>query len=177
MTLIDVKRIERVIKFDNAVFKEIRDDEKALTESFVTILLSSIIGSLWQLLALIPLMMSVGYNLVLFLVIGILIVLIAMPIALSLSTLIVWVPARLLGGKSSFIGNLKVLAYASAPQSLGIIPIIGPIVGGIWSFICEIVAVREAHEISTGKAILALLIILLVGAIILLILLMLGVAR
>jgi hypothetical protein len=42
-------------------------------------------------------------------------------------------------------------------MALGCIPIVGPLVGGIWNLVCTIMGIKEAHEISTLKAAVAVL--------------------
>ncbi len=59
---------------------------------------------------------------------------------------------------------LRTLGYASGPQLLGIlafIPCVGPLaslVGGIWSLVAGIIAVREALDFDTTKAIITVII-------------------
>jgi hypothetical protein len=73
----------------------------------------------------------------------------------------------ILGGRKGYIETLKTIGYGSTPFWLiGWIPIIGWIIGLIWSFILAILGVRELHEMSTGRAagavILALVVILII---------------
>ena len=50
----------------------------------------------------------------------------------------------------------KAAIYGSTPfLLLGWIPVIGLVIGGIWAIILTIIGLRELHEITTGKAILA----------------------
>lgn len=143
MTYLDFKRIECVVKLDNAVFKEIRDDKDALKQAIVVLYLSAIIASIWGIIA------SFGIFLV--------VILIVAPIGWLIWTGILHIIAKILGGKASFKGYLKVTGYSEAPMALGIIPIIGQLIGCIWSLACMVVATREAHEISTGKAVVVVL--------------------
>ena len=156
MEYIDFKRIERVVKFDKGIFKEIRDDKNAMPGAVVVLLLASIIGSIWSILA------SFGLALI-----G---VVIFTPIGWFIGTGILHIIAKLFGGKSTFEGYLKVTAYAEAPTALGVIPLIGTFVGGIWSLIILIAATRDAHELSTGKAVLVVLIPAIIVAIIIILL-------
>ncbi|MEN6609679.1 MAG: YIP1 family protein [Methanoregulaceae archaeon] len=69
----------------------------------------------------------------------------------------IWV--YLLGGKKGYVQTVKALMLGSTPSMLiGWIPIIGTVIGGIWSFILAILGVRELQEISTGRAIAAIVI-------------------
>lgn len=81
----------------------------------------------------------------------------------------------LLGGATRpFEATFRVNCYAYGSLSvLQIIPLIGGFISGIWGIVLEIIGVAEAHEISRGKAALAVLlptllccgiIVMLVGA-------------
>jgi hypothetical protein len=156
MTYFDIKRIERVLKLDKTVFKEIRDDKDGVGQGLVVLWLSAIIGGIWGVI------LSQGMALI-----GILIIL---PIGWAVGTGIFFLLAKLFGGKSSFQGYLAVLGYAQAPRALGIIPFLGDLVGGIWVFVAAVIATREAHGISTGKAVAVILIPVVITLIILAIL-------
>ena len=68
----------------------------------------------------------------------------------------IWV--YLLGGREGVEQTIKALMYGVTPgYLLGWIPIVG-IIGGIWSLIVEIIGIRQLHELSTGKAVLAVII-------------------
>ncbi len=134
MAYIDSKRIERVIKFDKTVFKEIRDDKDALMQAVIVLIIASVLGYIWGLGPFVVVMV------------------IAAPLAWLVYTAVLFVIAKLFGGKATYTGYLKVLGYAEAPMALGIIPVLGGLVGGIWSLILAIYATRDAHEISMGKA-------------------------
>lgn len=59
----------------------------------------------------------------------------------------------LLGGRKGYIETVKALLFGSTPYMLiGWIPVIGILVGGIWSLILAILGIRELHQVSTGKA-------------------------
>lgn len=61
------------------------------------------------------------------------------------------------GAQKSFEATLKVLAYSSTPMLLFIIPILGMIVGGIWYLVNVIIGLKEVHDTSYGKVLLAVL--------------------
>lgn len=64
----------------------------------------------------------------------------------------------IVGGKKGIEQTIKALMYGQTPGLLlGWIPIIG-IIAGIWSFVLYILGIRQLQEITTGKAILAVLI-------------------
>ncbi len=76
----------------------------------------------------------------------------------------IWV--YLVGGRKGLTQTMKAVMYGCTPSLIiGWIPFIN-IVGGIWAIIVEIIGIRQLHELSTGKAILAWLISILIPAII-----------
>ncbi len=60
-------------------------------------------------------------------------------------------------GKSGFRATFKVVSYSIAPMWLSIIPIVGAIVGSIWSFVLSIIGFASIHDSSINKVILAVL--------------------
>jgi len=77
----------------------------------------------------------------------------------------------LLGGRKGYLETVKALIFGSTPYMLiGWIPLVGIIIGGIWSLILSILGIRELHQISTGRAagavILAAIIIVIIIALI-----------
>jgi hypothetical protein len=62
--------------------------------------------------------------------------------------------AKLFGGKTDTGEMLRVLGFASIFNLLFIIPCLGPIVGTIFWVFGAVLGIREASEVSTGKAIL-----------------------
>jgi len=84
----------------------------------------------------------------------------------ALSMWIVWagitylIGDRLLGGTATWGELLRTLGFAQAPGVLAIIGVIGPLSGvteivlSIWLLVTGIVAIRQALDFSTGKAIL-----------------------
>jgi hypothetical protein len=72
----------------------------------------------------------------------------------------------LLGGRKGYLSTLKAVAYADTPSLLiGWIPFAG-IIGAIWSFILSIIGVRELHEMTTGRAAIAVILAVVILAII-----------
>lgn len=67
---------------------------------------------------------------------------------------------RLFGGTADWGELLRTMGFAQAPGVLlvlGIIPVLGAIVGlavGIWMLVTAIVAIRQALDVTTGKAVL-----------------------
>jgi hypothetical protein len=191
MTLIDFKRIKRVIKLDKKVFKEIRDDENALTQGLVLVVLVALITAVAQGAASIlqeliqPTIMGLG---------GAAIVSVIMIVALPiLSVIFIFLLAILphliakhgFKGKSTYMGYVKAFCFVEIisllsiiASLLGVIPIIGSILMLLLSFIFSIIylvywviATRETYEISTVGAIVSVVvpIIIYIGIIIVLV--------
>jgi hypothetical protein len=68
----------------------------------------------------------------------------------------------IVGGRKGLSQTIKAVMYGSTPGLLfGWIPIIG-IIAGIWSLVLEVLGIRQLHEITTGKAIMAVVIMLVI---------------
>jgi hypothetical protein len=74
------------------------------------------------------------------------------------------------GGTKGYVPTVRAYMYACTPgYLLGWIPIIG-IIAMLWNIVLEVIGIRELQEISTGKAILAIVIGLVVIVVIIIIL-------
>ncbi len=62
------------------------------------------------------------------------------------------------GARKSFETTFRVVCFASGSTSLlSMIPLCGGLISGVWNIVLEIIGVARAHEIDTGKAVLAVL--------------------
>ena len=59
------------------------------------------------------------------------------------------------GNKKGFETTFRVIAYSTSAQVGAIIPLLGGLIAGIWTIVVEIIGLREAHQTTTLKAILA----------------------
>ena len=66
------------------------------------------------------------------------------------------------GSRGGFEATFRAISYSYGASLFYIVPIIGTIVGGIYLMILAILGVREGHGISTGRAVLAVLLPLIV---------------
>ncbi len=66
------------------------------------------------------------------------------------------------GNKNGFESTFRGLSYAYGGNLFGVIPFVGSTIGGIYTLILTIFGIREGHGISTGRAVLAVLLPLLV---------------
>ena len=61
-------------------------------------------------------------------------------------------------GRGGFEGTYRILAFVNgAAYTLGLIPIVGPLIGAIYSIVLMIHAVTHTHEVSGGRAAAAVL--------------------
>ena len=102
-----------------------------------------------------------------FLSIFLIIFLIALPFLIVFSLLIgsgiTHLCLMIVGGnKKGFESTFRALSYSYSGNLFGVIPFIGSTIGGIYSLILIIFGVRECHGISTGKAVLAVLLPLII---------------
>ncbi|MBQ4415919.1 MAG: YIP1 family protein, partial [Methanomicrobium sp.] len=92
-------------------------------------------------------------------------------IGLLITSVILHIFVYILGGRNGIEQTVKAVIYSFVPVALlGWIPLVG-IIGLIWSFVLEILAIRELQDMSTARAAIAVilpLVILIVLAVILL---------
>jgi len=141
-------KIDRVLRLDRTVFKDIQREENGLKNALSIVMYSTIIGIgiLWVMI----------FRLEIFLLIFI--VLIGSPIIWFVESGVLHLTARLLGGKSNFRDYLIVLGYIRSLGALNIIPGIGGLIGSLWRIPCIVVATEEVHKLSTGRSILTIVI-------------------
>lgn len=54
---------------------------------------------------------------------------------------------------------MRVAAYANGSTALwNLVPVCGGLIGGIWTIVITVIGISRAHEISTGKALAAVLV-------------------
>jgi hypothetical protein len=67
------------------------------------------------------------------------------------------------GARNGFEATMRVAAYGNGSTALwNLVPICGGLVAGIWSIVITVIGISRAHEISTGKALAAVLLPMLV---------------
>ena len=65
-------------------------------------------------------------------------------------------------GDSGAEATFRVLCYSAAPLLLGVIPVLGPLVGGVWSIGLTVLGLKEAHRTRYSAALFAVLVPILV---------------
>ncbi len=145
-----VQRFLRIVRLDTTVYREIQHDRRAMTEAAVVVSVASLLAAL-----------GVGLGAPRF--IG------GFAVELLAGILLYWllwswitmlVGTRAFGSHASFLQVARPLGYANGSRALGILSVVGcifgPLVGlAAWvlSLIIGIIAVREAMELSTERAI------------------------
>jgi len=144
----------------------------------INAILSAIVGlvmvsAIWAMLGPIleqigiPVSLAAGAGVVVFAILMIFVQLLMIFISAAWVHIFVY----LLGGRKGYLQTLKSISYGSTPSMLiGWIPFIG-FIGAIWSFILSILGVRELHEMTTGRAAIAVLLAIVVLAIIIILIL------
>jgi hypothetical protein len=149
-------------------FRNVRDEEISLTIGYFIVLLvfygllSGIISALGVMRNPIPSMLNLGLGqagpIITFFTVFFTVIIVWLFLLLIWGLwLHLWV--YVVGGRKEVWQTEKAVLYGTTPFLLiGWIPVIGLVLGGLWSIILQILGIRELHEISTTKAILALVI-------------------
>jgi len=95
-------------------------------------------------------------------------ILLPLPFQMALSILIgscvTHLCLMIVGGNTNgFHTTFRVMAYSFSANIFGVVPFVGAPIGGIYFLILTILGIREGHEISTGRAVLAVFLPTLVG--------------
>lgn len=61
-------------------------------------------------------------------------------------------------GKGGPEATFRVLCYSAAPLIVGVVPFLGPVVGGLWSLALTIIGLKEAHRTSYSTALFGVLV-------------------
>lgn len=131
--------------------------------------IGSMLGFFWQ--SLIPgSLLILGHSFLSQFAIGIiaLFVLAMIPLMVAIGIFIYSAILHLLllivrGANNGFEATFRVVAYSQAAQVVGVIPFVGGWIGGIWQLIIQVIGLREIHETSYLRVILAFVIPLFVG--------------
>lgn len=157
-----IDRIMRAIRLDWTVFREIAEDQNAMTEAAIIVTVVTFLSGLGTFIG--SLIGKAGFGSALlgflstWLISGILLGWILWAV------LTYFVGTLLFQGKTDIPEMMRVLGYANAPNLLGVfgfIPCVGWLIalaGWILSLIAGVIAVREAMEFDTVKAVVTVVI-------------------
>jgi hypothetical protein len=150
-----ISRMIRAARLDVAVYEEVEADTSATNQAALAVVLvavaSAIGGALRAALANQPAGIVGG---ALWGIVG------ALLSWVIWSFLTYFIGTRVFGGTATPGQLLRTLGFASAPGALNIlafVPVLGPLIGfiaGIWSLVAGVVAVRQALDFDTTKAVL-----------------------
>ena len=158
-----VNRMIRAAMLDPSLYEEVEHDRNATTQALQVVVIVAIAGgiggALWKLLTLSPIDAVTG------LVGGIL---------AALAGWLVWafvtyfIGTRIFGGTASYGEMLRTLGFAQSPNVLAVfMGLLGaiPLLGGllrlallVWVLLAGLIAIRQALDVGTGKAILTAII-------------------
>jgi hypothetical protein len=152
-----VARMVRAMKLDVAFYEQVEADPRYTAEAFVVVLIAAVAAGIGTAAA------YPGEGALHFVegVIGTLLSWVAW------SGITLWIGTTLTRGPetSSNMGEmLRVLGYAHTPQILILfvfIPVLGPLIAlaaSIWSLVAGVVAIRQALDFSTGRALITVII-------------------
>lgn len=158
-----VERVKRAVTLSPGVYQEIGNDPQATSQAIIVAAAAALIGGLGALFGgrfggwiLSPIYAVVG---------------------LAIGTAILFLLSRMFKAQGTYIQLFRGLGFATAPQALNLIPVIGGIVGGIWSLILAIRAVKETQQVTDGAAVAIVLIpALIIGFLLFLLLVVLSIA-
>lgn len=154
-------RVVRVFRLDAAVFREVAEDQGAMSQAAIIVILVTLLSALGGAIGLIIGGVEVGAAILNFFVSWIVGILIGW---IGWAILTYFVGTLLFQGRTDIPEMMRVLGYASAPRLLGILGIIpclgwiAALAGAIWALIAGVIALREAMEFDTTKAVITVLI-------------------
>ena len=130
-------RVKRVFNFEIGVYPEVAGNAQATLEAIVVVALATLFfGSFWSLF----------------------LFFITVPLALALTALsagLVTLSARLFSKESpGFAAWFRALAFAQAPLSLGIVPLVGSFIAMVYCIATSVAAIHSVARLPVGVAIL-----------------------
>ena len=155
-------RLVAAIRLDPTVYEEVEHDEEAMGQAFWIVVLSALAQGIGELQApSIPALIGALFGLSLVGILG-----------WVVGTAVIWlIGVRLMQCTSDFAELMRTIGFASAPKILmmfGVLPL-GP---GNWvlaaavsilSIVATVIAVRQALDVNTNRAVLVCVIAMLVG--------------
>jgi hypothetical protein len=157
-----INRIVRVIRLDPTVFREVAEDRKSMTQAAIIVLVVSMMSAIGGFIK--ALMAGQGFGSS---ALGFFVQLIVSSILIGWigwAVITYFVGTMLFKGKTDIPEMMRVLGFASAPNLLGIfsfIPCVGWLIslaGSILSLVAGFIAIREAMDFDSTKAILTVVI-------------------
>ena len=154
-----VGRIIRAARLDPAVYNELERDLSASGQALLVVILASLATGIGN-----GIRLSMGGypgQAVAGLITGLIMAVIGFAVFV---TLVYYVGTKLFGGSATPGEILRTLGFAYTPQMLGFfafVPVLGGLavfIGTIWYWIAGVIAVREALDFDTGKALMTIIV-------------------
>ena len=154
-----LNRVLRAAMLDVDLYEEVEADTNLTQEALIVVIIVSILGSVGSFISTL-----MARN------IGAALLSLVITVVLGVINYYIWayvtyfVGTRLFGGTADVGEMLRVLGYASGPRVLAVlsfIPCVGGLItlaGAVWALIAGVIAVRQALDFDTGKAILTVII-------------------
>jgi hypothetical protein len=139
-----VKEGIEILKLDKKVMEKVAKDEKATTMAILFFAIGGVASAIG------------GLNLF-----GIIIFPIVAAVFSFIGVGIIHILAKLFGGKAEFMQFYRSSGIGYVGSWVAVIPIIGPMISGLvglWYLVVSVVMLMAVHKLSTGKAIIVVLI-------------------
>lgn len=164
-----ISRGLRAAKLDVTLFNEVEADTSLNREALTVVIIAALLSFVGSVVgALFPSVLGsvAGVNTSFFgLLVAAVVVAIWVVIGYYIWSYLTWfIGTRFFGGTAEPGELMRTIGYAYAPQWLRVlnfIPCIGPLLGilvSIWSLVAGIIAIREALDFDTGKAVITAII-------------------
>lgn len=146
-------RLRRAMRLDAELFEEVEHDQGAGGQALLVVLLASLAGGAGNLLAVAILR---GHELAW-----------SSLLVISAGFLVSWVAwsfvtmaigGLLFGGRTDMGEMQRALGFAAAPGLLMLIPGVGVMIGIPWSLVAMVIAVRQACDFTTERALATVLV-------------------
>lgn len=156
-----IERMVRAAQLDNTLYDEVEHDTALTSQALQIVVLVSALAALGSAIG--SLLGGNAAGVIITVIIGILQALIGWAVW-SFATYLVG--TQLFGGSATYGELLRTIGYAYTPGILAVfsfIPVLGgllTLIGGIWTLVTGVIAVRQALDFTTGKAIVTILVAL-----------------
>jgi hypothetical protein len=153
-----LSRAIRAAKLDVTLYQEVEHDSSLNQEALMVVIIASALAGLGALIGGI----FTGF--------GAALIAVVWTVVWGIAGYYIWayltwfIGTRMFGGTAEPGELLRTIGYATAPRALGVfsfIPCVGwalAFLAGIWSLVAGVIAVREALNFDTGKAIITVVI-------------------
>ncbi|MFP5310665.1 MAG: YIP1 family protein [Actinomycetes bacterium] len=143
-----IARVQRVVRREPGVFREIADDPRAFTQGMLITFVATLVGGLGAIVR--PGRFDVTT--------WVLTAIAAATLGVVIGTLVVWGLGRLFGGRARYDEMGRVYAHANVAQVLAIVPFVGSIASAIAFAVLLVRALEEVMGLTRVQAIVVVVI-------------------